>query len=135
MKKLRRVLILVIFIFISFLTAGPGNNQKAEWKGKIEVEDGIKVIKNPKEPLFGKIEFELKEDLKKEFSEVWNFEVDSEGNIYVIEKGSWKVRKFNSRAKQIKKFGEPPKVESGQTVTVKCISNQSLLLWFFPPLF
>lgn len=118
MKKLRRVLILVIFIFISFLVAGPGNSQKAEWKGKIEVEDGIKVIKNPKEPMYGEIKFELKEDLKKTFSEVWNFEVDSEGNIYVIERESWRVKVFNPKGKQIKKFGVPPKADSGGTVTV-----------------
>lgn len=118
MKKFRAVFIPVIFIFISFLVAGPGDNQKAEWKGKVKNEDGIKVIKNPGEPLYGEIEFELKVDLKKKFNEVWNFEVDSEGNIYVIEKDSWIVKVFNPRGKQIKKFGGPPKADSGGTVTV-----------------
>jgi hypothetical protein len=30
---------------------------KPVWKGKIEYENGVKVIKNPLEPLFGEITF------------------------------------------------------------------------------
>lgn len=37
--------------------------QKAQWKGKIEYENGVKLIKNPKELLYGEIEFELEKDL------------------------------------------------------------------------
>jgi len=37
--------------------------QKTEWKGAIEEENGVTVIKNQKEPLYGEIKFELEEDL------------------------------------------------------------------------
>lgn len=113
-------LILVCSLLFSVVDARPKNNQKVEWKGKIEVEDGIKVIKNTKEPLYGKIEFELKEDLdlKRRLNEVTDFTVDSEGNIYVTEKTDWKVKKFSPKGKMIKKFGEEPRAGSGASVTV-----------------
>lgn len=122
MKVFKRLLfinlLLISIAFFSLVTAKSQEGQKAEWKGKVEVEDGIKVIKNPGEPLYGEIPFELKQDLKKKFNEVWNFEVDSKGNIYVIEKESWKVKVFNPRGKQIRKFGELPKADKGGNVTV-----------------
>lgn len=113
-------LILVFSLLFSVVDARPNNNQKVEWKGKIEVEDGIKVIKNPKEPLFGKIEFELKEDLdlKRRLDEVTDFTVDAEGNIYVTEKKGWEVKKFSPKGKLIKKFGEEPRAGGGTNVTV-----------------
>jgi hypothetical protein len=120
MKKFKIAFIPAIFIFISFLVAGPGNNQKAEWKGTVEIEDGIKVIKNPGEPLYGEIEFELKEELslKKRLDVVTNFAVDSEGNIYVTEKTGWEVKKFSPKGKIIKKFGQEPRSGSGANLTV-----------------
>lgn len=37
--------------------------QKAEWKGKIEVKNGIKVVKNPKKPMYGEDVFIIEEEL------------------------------------------------------------------------
>ena len=39
------------------------SQSKAKWKGIIEYEDGIKVIKNPEQPLYGEIIFDLELDL------------------------------------------------------------------------
>ena len=81
-----------IFLFLSaFIMLVSYGEQKAEWKGKIEYEDGVKVIKNPREPLYGEITFELEEDLSigKEENENYMFykwisvDVDQNGNIYV----------------------------------------------------
>ncbi|MFQ6070010.1 MAG: hypothetical protein ACE5LC_05725 [Candidatus Aminicenantales bacterium] len=78
------VVILFLFPLIS-----AEQEQLQEWKGKIETENGIKVIKNPREPLYGDITFELDEDLSigREddenyiFFKVVRVEADSEGNI------------------------------------------------------
>jgi hypothetical protein len=51
---------LFLFVFIIFVSA---EQQKVQWKGKIEYEDGVEVIKNPNEPLYGEITFDLVEDL------------------------------------------------------------------------
>jgi hypothetical protein len=37
--------------------------QKSEWKGKGEEENGVIVVKNPKEPMYGEDAFRIKEDL------------------------------------------------------------------------
>jgi len=53
----------IIFTFILFPAAGTQDSQKVEWKGEITTEKGVKVVKNPREPLYGEIKLELKEDL------------------------------------------------------------------------
>jgi hypothetical protein len=37
----------VVLFLSAFIIAISFGGQKAEWKGKIEIENGIKVIKNP----------------------------------------------------------------------------------------
>jgi len=54
-------LTLLIFLLVNFSIADPEDKQKPQWKGKIEYENGVKVIKNPREPLYGKITLELEE--------------------------------------------------------------------------
>ena len=62
MKNSAKIVSVVLFLTVFILIISSGG-QKAEWKGKIETEDGVKVIKNPPEPLYGEIDFELEEDL------------------------------------------------------------------------
>ena len=51
---------LPIFILFTFFCC---SSQKSEWKGTIEVVDGITVVKNPKEPMYGEDVCILAEDL------------------------------------------------------------------------
>jgi len=53
---------IILFLSASIMLVSC-EKQKAEWKGSIEYEDGVKVIKNPEAPLYGKIKLELEEDL------------------------------------------------------------------------
>ncbi len=62
MKNKAKVLSIVVFLSVLILFFSC-QKQNAEWKGKVEIENGIRVIKNPVEPLFGEIHFELDEDL------------------------------------------------------------------------
>ncbi len=62
MKNKAKVLSAALFLAVFIIVISFGG-QKAEWKGKVEIENGIRVIKNPVEPLFGEIHFELDEDL------------------------------------------------------------------------
>ncbi len=88
--------------------------QKAEWKGKIEIEDGIKVIKNPEEPLYGEITFELEEDLSIGNEEDENYlffrardiQVDTEGNIYVLDRGNYRLQVFDKDGKYLRTTGK-----------------------------
>jgi hypothetical protein len=103
-----------ILIILSFLLLlGFSINQKPQWKGTIEEENGITVIKNPKEPLFGEIEFELKEDLSigdeedenLAFYNMVRVETDSEGNIYVLDRENCRIQKFDKDGNYLQTIG------------------------------
>lgn len=87
--------------------------QEARWKGKIEEEDGVKIVKNPDKPLYGEIEFELEEDLSigtKEdenysFNRVRGLVVDEEENIYVSDTDNQRIQKFDRQGKYLQTFG------------------------------
>lgn len=105
--------LLLITIIIS-LAFHPASAQPAQWKGKIEIKEGIKIIKNPAEPAFGEFIFDLKEDLSiggdptQENYYIarggW-FSVDNEGNIYVCDTGNRRVHKYDSSGKYIMTIG------------------------------
>ncbi len=59
----KAILFLAICILLVITFVYSADRQKPQWKGKIEYENGVKVIKNPNEPLYGEITFELEEDL------------------------------------------------------------------------
>jgi hypothetical protein len=97
----------LIFILYSF------GSQKAEWKGTIEEEDGIKVIKNLNEPLYGEITFDLEEDLSigneedenYMFYKVRDIEVDEQGNIFVVDMSNYRIQKFDRNGKYRQSIG------------------------------
>lgn len=103
-----------IVIFLSgFIMLALFSEQKAEWKGKIEVENGIKVIKNPKEPLYGEIKFELEEDLSigREGDENYMFYsrvsliVDNQDYIYALDGRNCRIQKYNKNGQYIQTIG------------------------------
>ncbi len=112
MKNKTKIVSIVLFLsaFIMVISFG---GQKAEWKGKIEYEDGIKVIKNPRDPLYGEIEFDLEEDLSIGNEEDENYmfynvgmpAVDSKGNILVFERGNYRIQKFDKDGKYLQSIG------------------------------
>jgi len=112
LKTLARLL-LAIFILFSFVIANSNENQKVEWKGRIEKEDGVKVIKNPRESLYGEIVFDLEEDLSigNEDDENYMFykgisiEVDSDGNIFVLDRGNFRIQKFDKDGNYLQTIG------------------------------
>jgi hypothetical protein len=112
MKSLMKLLI-VISIVLIFFSAYAIENQTPQWKGTIEEEDGVKVIKNPNEPLYGEITFDLEEDLSIGNEEDENYmfyrailgEVDLDGNIFIIDAGNFRIQKYNKDGKYIQSIG------------------------------
>ncbi len=102
------------FILISFLAFGAVGDQKAGWKGKIEEEEGVKVIKNPQDPLYGEIELDLELDLSiggdvadenYNFMLITDVEVDDQGNIYAIDPRQYRIQKFDKDGKYLQTIG------------------------------
>ncbi len=90
------------------------NQQNTEWTGTIEEVDGVTVVKNPAEPLYGEDAFLLEEEIsigvaagKEEytFSRISGIDVDGEGNIYLIDALSAHIRVFDKDGQYLRTIG------------------------------
>jgi len=103
----------IILSISTLITLVSCQKKKAEWKGTIEEVDGVTIVKNPNEPLYGEILFDLEEDLiigreddeNYLFFRIGDIEVDGDGNIYVFEFGNRRVQKFDRDGKYIRTIG------------------------------
>lgn len=112
MKIITKCLI-VLFLLFFFVFADSKESQTPQWKGKIETENGIKAIKNPREPLYGDIKLDLEEELRigKEndpnelFYIVQDMDIDAAGNIYVVDSKNYRIQKFGGDGKYLRTIG------------------------------
>jgi len=112
MNNKNKVAPIILFLSVFILLVSFGG-QKAEWEGKIEIEDGVKIISNPREPLYGEIKFELEEDLSigndnddnYMFYRVRGIEVDAQGNIYVTDWGNHRIQIFDCNGNYLQTIG------------------------------
>jgi len=110
---MKNYIYLFFFIACLFLLISC-NQQKSEWAGKIEVIDGITVVKNPKEPIYQEevlsIEEELsigydEEDENYMFSYISHITVDGNGRIYVLDRRESHVKLFDQSGEYIRTIG------------------------------
>ena len=107
------ILSLGIVILIGWTSVTHQDSQPS-WKGKIVTENGIKVVKNPAEPLYGELIFQLEEDLSiggNENDDNYYFPsgasitVDQEGNLYVRDVGNIRIQKYDKAGKYVQTMG------------------------------
>ena len=99
-----------VFLIFTFFCC---SLQKSEWQGTIEEVDGVTVVKNPNEPLYGELVFDLEEDLnignEKDdnyvFYGISDIQIDKDGNFYVLESGNVRVQKFDKNGNYICTIG------------------------------
>jgi len=112
--RIHAMFLWAIFIACSFTLPQAKENQKPEWKGKIETENGVLVIKNPASPLYPADIFRLEEEFslgKAEgeeaylFSRINGLDVDDDGNLYVLDYRSAQVRVFDDRGVFLRTIG------------------------------
>jgi hypothetical protein len=113
-KLILAVLFIVLIMTISF------REKKTAWKGTIEEEYGVKVVKNPKKPIHSENVFSLKEDLalgekerkeKQMFYLLTDMDADSSGNIYVLDSEDVNIKVYDQKGRFLKVFsrkGEGP---------------------------
>jgi hypothetical protein len=109
MKKL--FMVLPLALVLCFLI---GCQDKVEWKGTIEEEEGVTVVKNPREPIYGPEVFNLEEDLiitneagedEYLFQDIWNLAVDDEENIYVSDRKAAHIQVFDKNGEYLRTIG------------------------------
>ena len=104
--------IFVLFIFFCVTCS----QQKTEWQGIIEEINGVRVVKNPKEPLYSEDVFVLEEELtigevegseEYMFQQINNFVVSDIGDIYVLDSKAQHVKVFNQDGQYLRTIGRP----------------------------
>lgn len=105
---------LVLFILVCFFSSGSSSNQKTEWKGIVEICDGITIVKNPHDPIFKDIIPVIKEELRIPlpeappealFSSISTLVIDNTGNLYVVDSKEECVKVFDPAGHFIKAIG------------------------------
>jgi hypothetical protein len=90
-------------------------SQESDWKGIVEVSDGIKIVSNPLEPIYEGDILSFEEDLVIEGSEedeaqmfqnIVTFDVDPEGNIYVLDEQACNVKVFDPSGSHLRTLGQ-----------------------------
>lgn len=110
MRKHYFIFILILFILFIFNC----KSEKVSWQGTIEDLDTVTVVKNPEEPLYGKLVFDLKEDLSIGnesdenflFYKVRDVDIDTKNNIYILDAGNRRIQKFNDSGEYIQTIGQ-----------------------------
>jgi hypothetical protein len=101
----------MIIIFSLFFCC---NSQKAEWQGTIEEVDGVTIVKNPKEPMYGEDVLKISEELsigvaegaeEYMFQDVREVEVDDSERILVSDRRGFHIKVFDKFGKYIKTIG------------------------------
>ncbi len=117
MEKLffRKMLIAVVLMSVLFIQAEAFGNQKTKWKGKVENEKGIEVVKNPDEPMFDENVLHFEEDLslgateeseEYQFSRISGIAVDREERIYVLDYTEANVKVFDKKGHYLRTIGK-----------------------------
>jgi hypothetical protein len=111
MKAIKSVLLfslyVVLAVFISCRT------RTAKWEGTVEDVDGVTFVRNPGEPFYGDITFELDEwltigneaDENFMFVRITDVDVDEEGKIYILDAGNSRLQIFDSEGHFLKTLG------------------------------
>ena len=114
--KIKIKLFLAILVLFSFVLAESTEEQSAKWKGKIEKEKEIIVVKNPKKPIYNKDIFSLKEELsigraegqdEYMFSQIRHIAVGEDESIYILDSKEAHIKVFDKDGKYLRTIGRP----------------------------
>jgi len=132
----RAVYLSLILVFLLPLLA---NAQKPpEWKGKIEKEGEVVVVKNPNKPLYGPGVFSLEQDLAiggeegadYVFAEISSVAVSDDGTIFVLDQKDKNVKVFDRDGKFLSKFGKAGEGpgEFSRPISIHCTARDEIIV-------
>jgi hypothetical protein len=139
-KRIR--LVLLLFTLCVFVLSMGCQKQDSAWKGTISEENGMTIVKNPKEPIYGADIFSLKEELAITddaggeeciFAQIRGIDVDESGKIYILDFNESHVYIFNSNGTYIKTFGRKGQGpgELDMPMTIKIIDRNKVAVGNF----
>jgi len=113
-KKQKLGLNIVLFLFFIFLVSC--SKKGTEWSGTIEEIDGVVVVKNPLEPIYGEEAFSLQEELvigeaegseEYMFQSIYALDVSNTGNLYLLDYKAQHILVFNQDGEFLRIIGRP----------------------------
>lgn len=113
MRNKPNVIPIVLFLLVIMLLVFC-QKQKTEWKGTIEEIDGVTVVKNPKDPMYGEEIFSIEKEFtigKTEDQEEYmlslprSIAVDDDGSIYVLDLKESHIKVFDNKGVYKKTIG------------------------------
>jgi len=113
MKNKNKVVLIILFFSILIMTFSY-EEQKSKWSGRIEKVNGIKIIMNPNEPLYGETIFDLEEDLvigneeneNYMFCGIIDLDVDRKENIFILDIDNCRIQKFDRDGNFLQTIGK-----------------------------
>ena len=137
MRNRAKVVSIVSFFSVFILLVSFGG-QKEDWKGTIEKENGIIVVKNPKKPIYSENVFSLAEELsigkaeRREeyiFSQIRSIAVDEKERIYVLDTKEAHVKVFDKNGDYIKTMGRKGQGPGEMSLPFSiCITSQNEIM-------
>jgi len=132
-----------VMIVTGFLVIVSCQKREIQWAGKIENQNGVTIVENFGQPINNDNEeiFSLTEEMSLEnrggsdelFSNVYDFDVDNEGNIYVLDRRAPYIRIFDREGRFLRSFGKKGQGPGEfQVPTFLEISPDGRLLCFDP---
>lgn len=126
-------------VFAIGLILGIGcEKQETAWNGTIETENGVSIIKNPKEPMYGEPVLELTEDLvikgseetdEQMFQSINTLDVGDQGYLFILDEQAGNIKVFDHNGnfrKTIGRKGQGPG-EFGMPISV-FLSQQNQII-------
>jgi hypothetical protein len=130
-------------------------NPPKEWKGTIRCDNGVPIIHNPDQPLYGTFAFDLEKDLvigkESDEQEAFfspygiDFMVDEKGCVYVLDRdtGSCRIQKFGPDGKYLQTMGRrgqgpgefehPSRIEFDSYGRILVLHTDGVILEVFEP--
>ena len=89
-------------------------NRELKWAGKFENQNGVTIVENYGRPIYDEKIFSLTEEMslgngaesEDLFSSIYDFDIDSEGNFYVLDRRAAYIRIFDSEGRFQRSFGK-----------------------------
>lgn len=137
MKKSKDIFVVGALCLFLFCTGC--QKKTTQWKGTIDIEDGVTVVKNPKEPIYKEPVIELQEDLtikgsenieEQMFQNINTLGIDEGENLYVLDELAGNIKVFDQKGnflKTIGKKGQGPG-EFGMPISLAITPSQNIIV-------